>query len=213
MSPPSSRRPYARSSPAEPPGAHDGRTVRLPGHGAPFARQVETRSATADLPPAGDDRAELLPWVRFMDGRPLDAGAVVTLTDVLPPALYAVWRSPRPVPGGDLTAHFTDALDESAGWAASPAGCAASVPGAGDGPRGHRVLYSASVERHLPWVVGDVRPQPAGTRAWALRRRRKPGPLHRDPGSANIPTGRAGGKVTGGTQAYERSQRSFAASW
>ncbi|MFF1720876.1 acyl-CoA thioesterase [Streptomyces sviceus] len=97
------------------PGPEGCRAVRLPGQLAPFARQLEIRPATADLPLAGGDRAELLAWVRFTDGRALDAGAVVTLTDVLPPALYAIWRSPRPVPSAELTVHFTDALDESAG--------------------------------------------------------------------------------------------------
>ncbi|WP_329289267.1 thioesterase family protein [Streptomyces pseudovenezuelae] len=97
------------------PGPEDCRAVELPGQLAPFARQLEIRPATADLPLAGGERAELLAWVRFADGRPLDAGAVVTLTDVLPPALYALWRSPRPVPSAELTVHFTDAVDESAG--------------------------------------------------------------------------------------------------
>ncbi|MFF7560240.1 acyl-CoA thioesterase [Streptomyces pseudovenezuelae] len=97
------------------PAPEDCRAVELPGRLAPFARQLEIRPATADLPLAGGERAELLAWVRFTDGRPLDAGAVVTLTDVLPPALYALWRSPRPVPSAELTVHFTDAVDESAG--------------------------------------------------------------------------------------------------
>ncbi|BFO17514.1 hypothetical protein SHKM778_39020 [Streptomyces sp. KM77-8] len=40
------------------------------------------------------------------------------LADVLPPALYARWRTPRPVPTAELTVHFTDALDGGvpAGW-------------------------------------------------------------------------------------------------
>ncbi|MER6283197.1 acyl-CoA thioesterase [Streptomyces sviceus] len=97
------------------PGPQDCRAVRLPGHLAPFARQVEIRPATSDLPLAGGDRAELPGWIRFADGRALDAGAVVILTDVLPPALYAVRRSPRPVPSAELTVHFTDALDEGVG--------------------------------------------------------------------------------------------------
>lgn len=82
---------------------------------------MELRPAGPDLPLAGGDRAELLSWVRFLDDRPLDAPAVVTLTDVLPPALYAVWDAPRPVPSAELTVHFTDALDEKetlrTGWA------------------------------------------------------------------------------------------------
>lgn len=96
------------------PAPGDCRTVELPGHLAPFARRLEIRPATAALPLAGGDRAELVAWVRFLDGRTLDAAAVVTLTDVLPPALYAVWDTPRPVPTAELTVHFTDALDGAA---------------------------------------------------------------------------------------------------
>ncbi|MDH6572361.1 acyl-CoA thioesterase [Streptomyces sp. SAI-208] len=107
--------PYDGQPAPDVPGPEDCDAVRLPGHLAPFARQLEIRPASADLPLAGGDRAELLAWVRFTDGRALDAGAVVTLTDVLPPALYAVWRSPRPVPSAELTVHFTDALDEGTG--------------------------------------------------------------------------------------------------
>ncbi|MFD1661802.1 thioesterase family protein, partial [Streptomyces caeni] len=81
--------------------------------------QVEIRPAGPGRPLGGGERAELLAWVRFADGRTLDAGAVVTLTDVLPPGLYARWRSPRPVPTAELTVHFADAPDDAApeGWA------------------------------------------------------------------------------------------------
>ncbi|MEU9212341.1 thioesterase family protein [Streptomyces sp. NPDC048415] len=110
---------YEGSGAPEVPGPADCRPLDLPGHLAPFAQQVEIRPATESLPLAGGERAELVTWVRFADGRPLDAGAVVTLTDVLPPALYARWRTPRPVPTAELTVHFTNALDDgtSEGWA------------------------------------------------------------------------------------------------
>ncbi|MCX4911086.1 thioesterase family protein [Streptomyces sp. NBC_00878] len=86
---------------------------------APFARNFEIRATGDTRPLAGGDRAELVAWVRFADGRPLDAEAVVILTDVLPPALYARWRAPRPVPTAELTVHFTDVLDTGPveGWA------------------------------------------------------------------------------------------------
>ncbi|MFD4622064.1 acyl-CoA thioesterase [Streptomyces sp. NPDC058475] len=101
------------------PGAADCRPLELPGQLVPFAKQVEIRPATDSLPLAGGEDAELVTWVRFADDRPLDAGAVVTLTDVLPPALYVRWRTPRPVPTAELTVHFTDALDGGTpeGWA------------------------------------------------------------------------------------------------
>ncbi|MDI9833144.1 thioesterase family protein [Streptomyces sp. KAU_LT] len=101
------------------PGPADSPLLRLPADLSPFSRQLEIRPATQDRPLAGGERAELTAWIRFLDGRPLDAAAVVTLTDVLPPALYAVWDTPRPVPTAELTVHLTDALDEGApdGWA------------------------------------------------------------------------------------------------
>ncbi|MEU9338526.1 thioesterase family protein [Streptomyces sp. NPDC048290] len=88
--------------------------LALPGDLALFARQLEIRPATEDRPLAGGERAELTAWVRFTDGRALDAAAVATLTDVLPPALYAHWHTPRPVPTAELTIHFTDALTAAA---------------------------------------------------------------------------------------------------
>ncbi|MEV0175869.1 thioesterase family protein [Streptomyces sp. NPDC050803] len=101
------------------PGPDDCRPLGLPVELSPFARQLEIRPATPARPLAGGDTAELVAWVRFLDGRPLDAAAAVTLTDVLPPALYARWRTPRPVPTAELTVHLTDALDADApdGWA------------------------------------------------------------------------------------------------
>ncbi|NUP16407.1 MAG: thioesterase family protein [Streptomyces sp.] len=101
------------------PGPQDCRRLELPGELSPFARQLAIRPATEDRPLAGGDRAELTAWIRFQDGRPLDAPTAVTLTDALPPALYARWRTPRPVPTAELTVHLTDALDHGAhdGWA------------------------------------------------------------------------------------------------
>ncbi|WP_436850427.1 acyl-CoA thioesterase [Streptomyces griseoloalbus] len=101
------------------PGPDECPPLDLPVGLALFARQLEMRPATANLPLAGGPRARLVVWVRFRDGRALDAAAVTTLADVLPPALYARWRTPRPVPTAELTLHFTDALDEEApqGWA------------------------------------------------------------------------------------------------
>jgi acyl-CoA thioesterase len=57
--------------------------------------------------------------MRFRDDRPLDAEAATVLTDALPPALFATWTTPRPVPSAELTVHFGTALDDApgAGWA------------------------------------------------------------------------------------------------
>lgn len=78
---------------------------------AAFARHLEIRPATADRPLAGGERAELVAWIRFADRRRLTAEALVILADALPPALYARWTVPRPVPTAELTVHFTDPLD------------------------------------------------------------------------------------------------------
>ncbi|GAA4061471.1 acyl-CoA thioesterase II [Streptomyces shaanxiensis] len=101
------------------PGPQDCVPLELPEELSPFARQLAIRPATDDLPLAGGDKAELTAWIRFLDGRALDAPTAVTLTDVLPPALYARWRTPCPVPTAELTVHLTDALDDGTheGWA------------------------------------------------------------------------------------------------
>ncbi|MDJ0342135.1 thioesterase family protein [Streptomyces sp. H10-C2] len=101
------------------PGADDCEALELPLRLAEFARHLEIRPATTARPLAGGDRAELVAWVRFADGRPLDAEAVVVLADTLPPALFARWTTPRPVPSAELTVHFGDALDHGpvGGWA------------------------------------------------------------------------------------------------
>jgi len=110
---------YVGHAALEVPSPQDCPLLDLPVGLAPFAKQLELRPATEDRPLAGGEKAELLAWVRFTDDRPLDTDAVVTLTDVLPPALYARWRTPRPVSTAELTVHFTDALDIGAleGWA------------------------------------------------------------------------------------------------
>jgi acyl-CoA thioesterase len=86
--------------------------IELPPALAAFAQHLRLRAATAARPLAAGDRPELVMWLRFEDGRALDAESVVLLTDALPPALYAVWDTPRLVPSADLTVHFGDALDE-----------------------------------------------------------------------------------------------------
>jgi acyl-CoA thioesterase len=102
------------------PAPEDCPEVRLPHRLAAFAQHLELRAAIPVLPlSGGGERPELRFWVRFADRRPLDAAAVVLLADALPPALFAVWTRPRPVPSVDLTVHLTDALDTGPadGWA------------------------------------------------------------------------------------------------
>jgi acyl-CoA thioesterase len=86
---------------------------------ATYAQYLELRLATPDRPLGAGDRAEIVAWIRFADRRPLGAEEVVLLTDALPPALYALWDKPKPIPTVDLTVHLTDALDAGpvGGWA------------------------------------------------------------------------------------------------
>jgi acyl-CoA thioesterase len=86
---------------------------------ATYAQYLELRLATADRPLGAGERAEIVAWIRFTDGRLFGAGEVVLLTDALPPALYSRWDKPKPVPTVDLTVHLTDALDAGpvGGWA------------------------------------------------------------------------------------------------
>jgi acyl-CoA thioesterase len=100
-------------------GPDDCPPLALPRELAEFARQLEIRPATAARPLAGGERAELVAWIRFRDDRPLDAEAATVLTDALPPALFATWTTPRPVPSAELTVHFGTALDDAPGasWA------------------------------------------------------------------------------------------------
>jgi acyl-CoA thioesterase len=100
-------------------GPDDCPPLALPRRLAEFARHLEIRPATSARPLAGGERAELVAWMRFRDDRPLDAEAATVLTDALPPALFATWTTPRPVPSAELAVHFGTALDDApgAGWA------------------------------------------------------------------------------------------------
>jgi acyl-CoA thioesterase len=93
--------------------------ITLPAELATYSQYLELRPATAVLPLLAGAEPELVMWVRFADGHALDAERVVMFTDVLPPALFAIWDRPRPVPSADLTVHFGDALADGPveGWA------------------------------------------------------------------------------------------------
>ncbi|MEU6089037.1 thioesterase family protein [Streptomyces sp. NPDC047085] len=85
--------------------------LTLPHALAAYAAHLEIHPADDARPLGGGEKAELLAWIRFADRRPLDTQTLVVLADALPPALFALWTVPRPVPTAELTVHFTDALD------------------------------------------------------------------------------------------------------
>jgi acyl-CoA thioesterase len=90
----------------------------LPLELVPFAQHVEIRPATAARPLAGGSTAELTAWLRFVDDRPVDAAGATVLLDALPPALFATFTQPVPIPTVELAAHFSGRLTTGArpGW-------------------------------------------------------------------------------------------------
>ncbi|MCO1580449.1 thioesterase family protein [Crossiella sp. SN42] len=108
-----------------------------PADRVPMSVHIEYRPAGPALALAGGEQAELLFWVRFTDRRAVDAEAVLTLADSLPPSLFAVLTSAVPVPTVGMSAHFTEALDQ--------------------GPAGEWVLLRATTE-HVGsgWVMENI---------------------------------------------------------
>lgn len=80
----------------------------------PFGAHLEVRPVGA-APGDAVDVPELVAWVRLVAGGPLDAAALVVLTDALPPALYATLREPVPVPTVELAVTLTGAAADP-GW-------------------------------------------------------------------------------------------------
>lgn len=93
------------------PAPQDCAPFALPVDLVPFTGHIEVRPATPTLPLSGGDSALMVAWMRFRDGRGIDAASAVVLADSAPPALYATWTRPRPVPSVEMAVHFTDALD------------------------------------------------------------------------------------------------------
>jgi acyl-CoA thioesterase len=88
-------------APAAPPPHHC--PLVPPGELVPFAQHLQIRRVGRG-PVEGGDTAALVAWVRWADGdQPVDAAALVVMTDALPPALYGIATMPVPVPTVDLT--------------------------------------------------------------------------------------------------------------
>lgn len=96
-------------------GPQDCQELVLPVELVPFTAHVQVRPASAARPLAGGDVAELVAWVRLEGEATYDAAALVVLTDVLPPALYAVATAPVAVPTVDLQVVLTGA-PPAGGW-------------------------------------------------------------------------------------------------
>ncbi len=85
------------------PGPADCASMQLPVEAVPFSGHLDYRPATPGLPLSGGDVAELVAWVRLKDGGSYDPAALVVLTDVMPPALYAATTVPVPIPTVELS--------------------------------------------------------------------------------------------------------------
>ena len=97
------------------PGPEQCPDLQLPVELVPFSQHVGIRPATPARPMAGGDLPELVAWVR-LEGEPeYDAAALVVLTDVMPPALYAVATVPVPVPTVELQVVLAD-VPPASGW-------------------------------------------------------------------------------------------------
>jgi acyl-CoA thioesterase len=92
----------------EVPAVEDCEPISLP---VRFAGHLEMRLASPTPPLSGGTEPEMLTWMRFADGRKLDAESAALLTDAPPPAMFMTWTTMRPVPSVELTVHLTDALD------------------------------------------------------------------------------------------------------
>ncbi|WP_084541526.1 acyl-CoA thioesterase [Nocardioides alkalitolerans] len=97
------------------PGPDECPDLPLPVDFVPFSQHLRFRAATDVRPLAGDTRAELVVWARFVVDTPLDAAALTVLVDALPPALYGATALPVAVPTVELTVSFTEA-PEAEGW-------------------------------------------------------------------------------------------------
>lgn len=87
------------------PVVEDGEPFRLPRELVPIADHTEIRALGPSRPLGGGPEPRLHAWVRIHGERdPLVRLGI--LLDALPPSLFAVWRSPVPVPTVELTAHL-----------------------------------------------------------------------------------------------------------
>lgn len=86
--------------------------LEFPREFVPFAQHLEYRPSAGQI---GAGQADVHSWVRFRDGRMLDAAAATVLVDAMPPALYGKLPSPVPIPTADLYVSFSVATAVD-GW-------------------------------------------------------------------------------------------------
>jgi acyl-CoA thioesterase len=96
-------------------------TVQLPVELLPFLQHLDYPPATDTALLGGGSRAEFIGWLRLNDDSPLNASALTVLVDALPPALYATFTAPVPVPTAAMSVQYTapapaKPADAPGGW-------------------------------------------------------------------------------------------------
>ena len=93
----------------------DGVPFRLPRELVPIADHTELRALGPERPLGGGTEPRLHAWVRIAD-QPDPLVRLGVLLDALPPALFAVWRAPVPLPTVELTAHLAAEPPAAGEW-------------------------------------------------------------------------------------------------
>lgn len=88
-----------------PPGQCPARDAGAQGVDLPIASRLDVRLAPALAQPGRAERAEVAGWVRFADGRPPDAAALVLFADAFPPSVFSLLGRVGWVPTLELTVH------------------------------------------------------------------------------------------------------------
>ncbi|HEX3815096.1 MAG TPA: thioesterase family protein [Mycobacteriales bacterium] len=96
-------------TPLRPPdhGPEDGEPVTLPVELAAFSQHYEYRAIGPSRPLGGGPEPFLAAWIRPRVPATAPAASVVAMLDALAPALFAVRRSPVPIPTLEFSAHLT----------------------------------------------------------------------------------------------------------
>lgn len=93
--------------------------VHLPADAVPFTQHLEVRNAGSTRPLGGGRTAQLLAWVRLLDGPVAPDEHTLVLLDALPPALFAVLTRPLAIPTVSLSAQLTgrrSGAEDDGGW-------------------------------------------------------------------------------------------------
>lgn len=98
------------------PGPEEIGHVEVPEQAPPLASNFDSRPAIGALPFSGAREALTGGWLRFAEPEPLDAAALVAMTDAWLPATFTTVDRPIAVPTLDLTVHLRTGERRPPGW-------------------------------------------------------------------------------------------------